>query len=147
MCHVGRAWHTLRRRSHRRTGRPELVRQPGVSDLDCPKQTRCPGCPYGSEPYAQGLASKQARVAQALASYVELAPLLEPMRAAEPLVAYRLRAKLVSQRSALGLYARGSHRVVDVAGCRVLAPSVARASEALRRSLPLPIHGADLRET
>ncbi|HEY6080044.1 MAG TPA: methyltransferase [Polyangiaceae bacterium] len=118
-----------------------------MSDLDCPKQARCPGCPYGDEPYAQGLASKQARVAQALASYVELAPLLEPSRAADPIVGYRLRAKLVSQRSALGLYARGSHRVVDVAGCRVLAPSVARASEALRRLLPLPIHGADLRET
>ena len=82
-----------------------------MSNLDCPQQARCPGCPYGDEPYAQGLARKQARVEAALASYRELAPVLQPIVAAEPVVAYRLRAKLVSERSALGLYARGSHRV------------------------------------
>jgi 23S rRNA (uracil1939-C5)-methyltransferase len=47
----------------------------------------------------------------------------------------------------LGLFARGSHQVIDIEGCRVLSPRVAEASEALRRLLPLPIYGADIRET
>jgi 23S rRNA (uracil1939-C5)-methyltransferase len=64
-----------------------------------------------------------------------------------PTLQYRLRAKLVSQGRALGLFERGSHTVLDVAGCRVLSPALTRASEALRELLPLPIHGADFRET
>jgi 23S rRNA (uracil1939-C5)-methyltransferase len=118
-----------------------------VTELECSKHRDCPGCPHGAEPYAASLPTKHALVANVLSSYAELAPALEAIVPAEPVLAYRLRAKLVSEGSALGLYARGSHRVVDVAGCRVLSPSVARASEALRRLLPLPIHGADLRET
>jgi 23S rRNA (uracil1939-C5)-methyltransferase len=58
-----------------------------------------------------------------------------------------VRAKLVSKGTALGLFERGSHRVLDVAGCRVLSANVAAAADAIRRLLPLPIYGADIRET
>jgi 23S rRNA (uracil1939-C5)-methyltransferase len=58
-----------------------------------------------------------------------------------------VRAKLVSYRRSLGLFERGSHRVLDVAGCRVLSSALTQATEALRARLPLPIHGADFRET
>lgn len=115
--------------------------------LSCPKQARCPGCPLGAQPYAVGLATKGLGLAGALAAYTSLTPELGAPRAASPTVAYRLRAKLVSRGRALGLYERGSHRVIDVAGCRVLSPALTAASEALRELLPLPIHGADLRET
>lgn len=118
-----------------------------MSRLDCPKQARCPGCPLGSEPYAAGLAWKGRALAQALAGYSELVPRLREPRAASPLLQYRLRAKLVVAGRALGLYERGSHRVIDIEGCRVLAPSLAATCAALRRALPLPIYGADLRET
>jgi 23S rRNA (uracil1939-C5)-methyltransferase len=124
-----------------------MVSQRPVTELDCAKQQICPGCPLGAAPYARSLELKEARVVDALRSYVELRPALVPIVAATPVVGYRLRAKLVSEGSALGLYARASHRVVDVAGCPVLAPSLGRASAALRRALPLPIHGADFRET
>lgn len=123
-------------------GKPALV-----TELDCPKQQICPGCPLGAAPYSRGLELKQARVVDALGGYVELRPALVPIVAATPVVGYRLRAKLVSDGSTLGLYARASHRVVDVEACPVLAPSLGRASDALRRALPLPIHGADFRET
>lgn len=115
--------------------------------LDCPKQARCPGCPLGAEPYEAGLAEKGAGLAAALSAYPQLRPTLLPPRAATPTLEYRLRAKLVSRGRALGLYERGSHSVLDVAGCRVLSPALTRTSEALRRLLPLPLHGADLRET
>ena len=68
-------------------------------------------------------------------------------RAATPTHQYRLRAKLVVAGKALGLYERGSHRVIDVAGCRVLSPALTAATETLRRALPLPVYGADLRES
>jgi 23S rRNA (uracil1939-C5)-methyltransferase len=118
-----------------------------VSRLDCPKQARCPGCPLGADAYEPGLETKAASVARAFAGYAELAPEVCPPRAATPTREYRLRAKLVVDGKALGLYERGSHRVIDVTGCRVLAPELARAADVLRSALPLPIYGADLRAT
>ncbi len=115
--------------------------------LSCPKQARCPGCPLGAEPYEAGLATKGRGLERALGAYDSLAPELSAPRAATPTLAYRLRAKLVSRGRSLGLFERGSHRVIDVAGCRVLSPSLTAATQALRELLPLPIHGADLRET
>ena len=122
---------------------------PAVTDtsLACPKQGHCPGCPLGAEPYADGLAKKGRGLAGALAPYTSLAPELLAPRAASPTLAYRLRAKLVSHGQSLGLFERGSHRVVDVTDCRVLSPALTRTSVAMRRLLPLPIYAADLRET
>jgi len=116
-------------------------------ELACPLLERCPGCALGSRPYADGLARKGDRLEEAFAPYSVLSPRLLPPRAASPHLAYRLRAKLVCHGRELGLYQRGSHRVLDISGCRVLSPALAAASEALRRRLPLPIHGADLRES
>jgi 23S rRNA (uracil1939-C5)-methyltransferase len=118
-----------------------------ATSLSCPKQARCPGCPLGAEPYAEGLAKKGRGLGDALRPYRDLRPQLLEARAASPTLEYRLRAKLVSHGQALGLFERGSHRVIDVTGCRVLSPALTSASAALRRLLPLPIHGADLRET
>lgn len=115
--------------------------------LDCPKQSRCPGCPLGSQPYETGLVTKGRGLQAALGAYPSLAPELREPRAASPTLHYRLRAKLVSRARALGLFERGSHTVIDVAGCRVLSPTLTVATEALRRLLPLPLHGADFRET
>lgn len=115
--------------------------------LACPKQVRCPGCPLGAQAYEEGLVSKGSQLTEALAGYADLSPTLLATRAASPVLEYRLRAKLVSDGKALGLFERGSHRVLDVTGCRVLSPQLARAADALRLLLPLPIYGADLRET
>lgn len=118
-----------------------------MSRLDCPKQERCPGCPLGRDTYQASLEHKAASITQALAGYACLTPELLPTRAASPTHAYRLRAKLVIAGKALGLYERGSHRVLDVTGCRVLSPELTAATETLRQALPLPIYGADLRAT
>ncbi|HVY28452.1 MAG TPA: methyltransferase [Polyangiaceae bacterium] len=115
--------------------------------LDCPKQARCSGCALGAAPYREGLNRKAQQLSRALAAYDSLAASVLPPRAASPTIAYRVRAKLVSHRRELGLFERGSHRVLDVAGCRVLSSALTQASEALRARLPLPIHGADFRET
>jgi 23S rRNA (uracil1939-C5)-methyltransferase len=121
------------------------VSSPSV--LDCPKQARCPGCPLGGESYEAGLRLKGERLADALAAYRQLTPSVLAPRAAVPTHHYRLRAKLVSRGRSLGLFERGTHRVLDVAGCLVLSPELTRSSESLRELLPLPLHGADLRVT
>jgi tRNA/tmRNA/rRNA uracil-C5-methylase (TrmA/RlmC/RlmD family)/23S rRNA-/tRNA-specific pseudouridylate synthase len=101
------------------------------------------------EPYAAGLADKSARAAELFGSYPELAAVtLEAPLGADPIVDYRVRAKLVSDGRALGLFAAGTHDVVDIPHCLVLAPELRAAAEQVRRSLPLPlpISGVDLRQ-
>jgi 23S rRNA (uracil1939-C5)-methyltransferase len=115
--------------------------------LECSKQARCPGCPLGAERYTAGLRQKGESLSATLASFHDLEPELLPPRAASPLLAYRTRAKLVCHARKLGLFERGSHRVFDITGCRVLSPQLVTASEALRAHLPLPIYAADLRQT
>jgi 23S rRNA (uracil1939-C5)-methyltransferase len=122
-----------------------------VQVLRCPHARECPGCPLIEQPYAEGLELKQARVAGALGRYPELSELEPaPVRAAERVSDYRVRAKLVTDgEGRLGLFAAGSHQVVDTPECRILAPPLHAAANALRALLPLelPLAGVDLRLT
>jgi 23S rRNA (uracil1939-C5)-methyltransferase len=130
---------------------PEPLPAPGEAApaLDCPHAQRCPGCPLIGLPYAEGLALKARRLAGALARYPELTQvsLGAGVRAAHSFRDYRLRAKLVVDGARLGLFAAGSHDVVDIPGCQVQAPELLAASAALRALLPLeiPLRGVDLR--
>ncbi len=124
--------------------------------IECEHGATCAGCAHLGEPYARSLEAKRARVADALRGYralegVELAPALP----ADPIVGYRPRVKwMVGPRRELGLYGRdGRHAVVDVPGCRVVSPAIARAGAAVRallaRSAPAGIEAlraVDLRE-
>ena len=71
----------------------------------------------------------------------------EPVHAADAVVAYRTRAKLVvAPGPRVGLFARGGeHAVLDLPGCRVLAPVLAGAAAALRGLLAEPEAGDALR--
>jgi 23S rRNA (uracil1939-C5)-methyltransferase len=115
---------------------PELVH--------CPFAERCPGCAWIALPPAEQLRAKQALLERALAPYAVLEARVLPVQAAEPLSGYRTRAKLaVAPGPRLGLFARGTHDVLDLPGCPVLAPGLASAAEALRRSLRAPPDGAE----
>jgi 23S rRNA (uracil1939-C5)-methyltransferase len=118
--------------------------------LDCPHLGRCPGCPLGGLPYAQGLALKAARVGRAFERYPERAGLAEAavVESAPGTESYRLRTKLVADAEGrLGLFAAGSHDVVDIPSCRVQAPELFAVAAALRALMPLEIalRGVDLR--
>jgi 23S rRNA (uracil1939-C5)-methyltransferase len=109
----------------------------------CPHADRCGGCPLIEQTYDDQLARKHARVTSAFARYPALeATAVEPMAAAEPLVGYRTRAKLmVAPGGAVGLYAKGGgHHVVDIPECRVLAPALAEVARVIREQI-----GADER--
>jgi 23S rRNA (uracil1939-C5)-methyltransferase len=118
--------------------------------LDCPHQGPCPGCPLGAVSYEAGLAVKAQRLERALGRYAELATLdrAGAVARAPSTHGYRLRAKLVADSAGrLGLFAAGTHDVVDIPGCRVQAPALFDAAAALRALLPLEIalRGIDLR--
>ncbi|HVW23761.1 MAG TPA: pseudouridine synthase [Polyangiaceae bacterium] len=105
--------------------------------VECPHGAECPGCPLLPLPYGAQLASKHERVTSAIRRFPELARTpIDDVAPADPVVAYRTRAKLVANGPLLGLYARGTHRVVDIPECRVLDPALARVASALRRHLP-----------
>jgi 23S rRNA (uracil1939-C5)-methyltransferase len=121
---------------------PEQLTLPVVDDtvVECPHGTECPGCPLLSLPYRAQLDAKEERVRGATVRFRELerVPVAHAV-AAEPIVGYRSRAKLVASGPLLGLYARGTHRVVDIPGCRVLDPALSRVAAGIRRHMPADV--------
>jgi 23S rRNA (uracil1939-C5)-methyltransferase len=111
--------------------------------VSCPFAARCPGCAWIALPPAEQLRAKEALLAAALAPY-ELGVRPLPAQAAERRTGYRTRAKLaVAPGPRLGLFARGTHEVLDLPGCPVLAPGLADATAALRGLLAKPPPGAE----
>jgi tRNA/tmRNA/rRNA uracil-C5-methylase (TrmA/RlmC/RlmD family)/23S rRNA-/tRNA-specific pseudouridylate synthase len=105
--------------------------------IECAHADRCGGCPIIALAYGEQLALKRGRVVQSVARYPALELVYtEPVAAAEPVVAYRTRAKLIVAPGAkIGLYAKGGgHQVVDIPSCRVLSPILARIAELLRQA-------------
>ncbi|HEY3493232.1 MAG TPA: RsmD family RNA methyltransferase [Polyangiaceae bacterium] len=74
---------------------------------------------------------RRALVAYPELSSVEVSATLPAAEAAT----YRVRAKLVASGGALGLFERGSHRVVDVPGCVVMRPELRAVAASLRAVL------------
>jgi 23S rRNA (uracil1939-C5)-methyltransferase len=95
----------------------------------CPAHGKCGGCNLMGLAYPAQLEYKRQRVAQQIARHLDL-PRVEVGACVEsPLtLGYRNQAKLVYGRDAgtglpvLGAFAPRSHRVVDLAGCRVVEP-------------------------
>jgi 23S rRNA (uracil1939-C5)-methyltransferase len=99
----------------------------------CPHGDTCPGCPLLDLNYPDQLAYKFELVRAELSAYGELAALqVEPLKGAPAPLQYRTRAKLVAAQGALGLYARGTHTLLDIPHCRAFDPLVAEAVSALR---------------
>jgi 23S rRNA (uracil1939-C5)-methyltransferase len=123
--------------------------------IECPHSERCGGCSLIALSEDAQHALKRERVERALGSYPTLAETqLMPLTAADAQTRYRTRAKLiVSDRGQIGLYARGSHDVVDIPNCQVLTPALLRVTAELRELLArgrhatlAPLSAVDLRE-
>jgi 23S rRNA (uracil1939-C5)-methyltransferase len=121
-----------------------------VNAIQCPHAGQCPGCAHIGRPYGEQLEEKKNRVQAALTAFSDLSGAeVTPAVPADPVTDYRQRAKLVVAGGQVGLFAAGSHRVVDIPECRVLEPSIASVVAHVRRALPLPapISALDLRAT
>ncbi|RYZ59391.1 MAG: RNA methyltransferase, partial [Proteobacteria bacterium] len=103
--------------------------------VECPHAERCGGCPVIGLEYGDQLALKKGRVVQSLGRYTDLNALhTNEVMAADPIVGYRTRAKLiVASGPKLGLFAKGGgHQVVDIPECRVLSAPLAELAAVLR---------------
>lgn len=108
----------------------------------CLHGLECAGCPLIQSDYASQLQHKRSRVVNAVARFPGLELVYtQPVNAADPIVGYRGRAKLIlAPRQAakgggavIGLYGRsGNHDVVDIPSCKVLAPVLADVVSRLR---------------
>lgn len=134
-------------------GLPNKLSQiPAETRVFCVHAFECAGCPLIDSTYGEQLGIKARRVQAAFDSFGAHAA-IAPVAPAEAIVGYRSRAKLmVSSDGKIGLFAKGGdHRIVDIPQCRVLAPSLARATAVLRDVLAnhsaLPaMRAVDLRE-
>lgn len=125
----------------RPAGSPDLLK----TVIECKHAAQCAGCPLIEHEYGQQLALKRAKVAAAAAYYPALEQLeTRPVEGADTIIGYRTRAKLmVSPTGAIGLYNRsGHHEVVDIPGCRVLAPALSDVAATLRALITTPPAGA-----
>ncbi len=103
--------------------------------IECEHADRCGGCPIIALPYGEQLALKRGRVVQSIARYPALELVYtEPVAAAEPMISYRTRAKMiVAPGGKIGLFAKGGgHQVVDIPNCRVIATPLTKVAEAMR---------------
>ena len=106
----------------------------------CSREQLCQGCSLICMSYRDQLLFKQQRVAEALHRQGLLADLtIPPVLAAESPTGYRASAKLAFSREQgkvqLGLYQRGSHRVVDCSDCPVHHPLINRIVTVVRREV------------
>jgi len=115
----------------------------------CAHSPACPGCPWVGRPYPEQLNEKRARVVAALGAALppDACPVVDPVTAAPAETGYRVQTKLMVGVSrtgpVLGLYAPGSHRVLDVSRCPLHDPLLQRAIPAVRDALSdehVPIH-------
>jgi len=106
----------------------------------CPHQG-CPGCPLMGTDYPEQLRAKRTRVARELEAALprEALPRVAPPVGSPRTEGYRAGAKLALGRAgprvAVGIYRRGTHRVVDIPACPVHDPRINRAARALRELL------------
>jgi 23S rRNA (uracil1939-C5)-methyltransferase len=122
--------------------------------VSCPHAPPCAGCPHlGLDP-AESLRRKRARVAAALARYPALAGVEPaPCVAAPSPIGHRTRVKApvavdAAGRVRIGLYAPGTHELIDLPGCPIPAPPLPAVLDALRALLAghaPPIGHVDLR--
>lgn len=116
----------------------------------CPAFGQCGGCVWQHLGYEAQLEHKRERVAGALAGAGVLAT-VEPVVPAPTTEAYRNVGKYVAARADRGLvlggYAPRTHRVVDMAGCRVVEPIIDRVRGAACEALvDLPVYDEAARE-
>lgn len=108
----------------------------------CPHAPSCLPCPYRGVGYRDQLARKRHRVAAAVAAYPTLSTIeIEDVVGSRDLFGYRSVAKLAVRRARdgslrAGVYAPGTHRVVDAERCAVQQPAISEVLVAAIQEAP-----------
>ncbi len=133
------AWEPGRRRMARARLLEVTQPSPDREDPPCPAFGRCGGCQLQAIGYAGELREKRRLVEDALRRIGRIAVEVPPcVGAAEP-YGYRAKVSWPIRRGPegprVGLFATGSHEVVEQDQCAVLAPALGRLPDVLRRSM------------
>lgn len=108
-----------------------------MSLLSCPHAEKCCSKEALAIPYEDQLTQKREQVSESLGRYPVLASAeVRPCAGATPFVGYRTRAKLaVGGDGKIGLYAPGTHKVIDLPLCVALSPRMRQVVDAVREEL------------
>ncbi|MGE5702884.1 MAG: 23S rRNA (uracil(1939)-C(5))-methyltransferase RlmD, partial [Clostridia bacterium] len=129
-------------------------RSPDRQQPPCPVYQECGGCQLQHMTYEAQLRAKEEIVRESFQRYAGLAELpLRPILGMTNPWGYRNKAQLQTGRTGetivTGLYAAGSHRLVDISGCAVQHPVVNQVIEqvkAILSELAIPIYQERTRE-
>uniref|UniRef100_A0A4Y8PW05 23S rRNA (Uracil(1939)-C(5))-methyltransferase RlmD n=1 Tax=Paenibacillus athensensis TaxID=1967502 RepID=A0A4Y8PW05_9BACL len=114
----------------------------------CPVYLECGGCQLQHLSYAGQLAAKEALVREAFERYTGIRELpLRPILGMDEPWSYRNKAQLQvgrqNGRTITGLYAAGTHRLVDISGCPIQHPGLNRVMREVSRiadELGVPVY-------
>jgi 23S rRNA (uracil1939-C5)-methyltransferase len=117
------------------------VPSPDRVEPPCPYFGKCGGCAYQHISYPRELAIKQQQVEQTLrrVGKFETVP-MQPIIPAPKDYGYRNRIRIHAASGKTGFYARGEHRIIDVAQCAIASPTV---NTALRKLRNRPVRDGD----
>ena len=124
-----------------RCDRRARVRRAAPRGAPCPHYPRCDGCSLIGRPYSEQLRLKQRVIETALAGALGAGAVdVLPIIGSETPFGYRNQARLVLRQSragvVAGLYAQGTHHVIDACECPVHHPAINRVVKAAIALLP-----------
>lgn len=107
----------------------------------CPYFGACGGCQWQHIPYPEQLRWKEKIFADLMVrNRITSSSQLKPITPSPLQWGYRnrvqLKCQLTGEGLALGFYRQGSHQVIDVEECRLVAPPIQKLLHVLRRELP-----------
>jgi len=116
------------------------------ADAPCEYAARCGGCDWMFLEREAQLRWKRALVADAVRRIARVEVEVDPTVTAGPEVGYRSRIRLHADDAGhLGMYARGSHRIVDLQRCAVADEAINEALPVLRVGRPVGVCEVELR--
>lgn len=129
-------------------------RSPERQEPPCPVYGICGGCQLQHMTYGAQLQAKEEIVRESFRRYARLEELpLRPIIGMDNPWGYRNKAQLQAGREGediiAGLYAAGSHRLIDISGCPIQHPVVNRVIEQVKEvmeELDIPVYNERTRE-
>jgi len=128
---------------HKRYAEAELVEllEPSVARRlpDCPLFGRCGGCQWQHLPYPDQLAWKEQIFSDlmsraGLVTREKLAPIVSAASEWRYRSRVQFKCQLTDQGFVIGFYRRGSHSIIDVENCLLLAPPIQTTLDVLRQA-------------
>jgi len=129
-------------------------RSPERREPTCPVYSECGGCQLQHMSYSAQMKAKEEIVRESFRRYANIEQLpMRPILGMDEPRGYRNKAQLQVGREGkelvTGLYAAGSHRLIDISGCEVQHPVVNEVIEGVKRilaELDIPIYNERTRE-